>query len=180
MREHKIIVTGAVGAGKTTAIAALSDVAPVNTDVVSTDRSMTKPHTTVGLDFGEFALPNGDTVRLFGTPGQARFDFLWDILARNALGVIVLCDNARQDPLADLQLYIDGFALALKTLPCVVGVGRCDTHDTPSLDDHAALLQRNGHVFPVVAVDVRRRADVVFLVDLLLLQLEADVMGDAS
>jgi signal recognition particle receptor subunit beta len=62
-------------------------VPPVVTDVVNTDTSsVDKATTTVGLDFGMLTLDNGDRLRLFGTPGQARFDFLWKILARNTLG----------------------------------------------------------------------------------------------
>ncbi len=44
-------------------------------------------------------------IRLFGTPGQSRFDFLWKILAKNALGMIILTDNSRPDPLASPKLW---------------------------------------------------------------------------
>ena len=39
-QEYKIIVTGAMGAGKTTAIAAISDVAPVTTEAVNSDQTI--------------------------------------------------------------------------------------------------------------------------------------------
>ena len=81
MTEYKLLFTGPMGAGKTTAIAAVSEVAPVITDVQNTDQSVLKERTTVGLDFGLLSLDNGDRIRLFGTPGQMRFDFLWKILA---------------------------------------------------------------------------------------------------
>ena len=89
MSEYKIVFTGTVGAGKTTAIAAISESRPVVTDVPNTDGSVAKQLTTVGLDFGMVTLEGGQRLRLFGTPGQARFDFLWAILARNALGLVV-------------------------------------------------------------------------------------------
>ncbi|WP_418121678.1 GTP-binding protein [Variovorax sp. 160MFSha2.1] len=178
MREHKILVTGSVGAGKTTAIGLVSEVAPVVTDVRSSDASIDKARTTVGLDYGQLTLDNGDIVRLFGTPGQARFDFLWKILARNALGLIVLMDNSRPDPLADLCVYLDGFAEHLRTLPCVVGVGRMQSHAVPTLDDYADRLASTGRVFPILDVDVRRRSDVLVLIDTLLMQLEADMRKD--
>lgn len=178
MREHKILITGSVGAGKTTAIGCVSETAPVMTDVPNSDASIDKQYTTVGLDFGQLTLDNGDRVRLFGTPGQARFDFLWKILARNALGLIVLTDNSRPDPLADLSLYMRGFAESLLTLPCVVGVGRLQAHPVPTLDHYAERLAAAGRVIPILEVDVRNRADVVLLIDTLLLQLEADMRGD--
>ena len=76
-REYKIIITGTMGAGKTTAIAAISDVAPITTEAVNSDRSSSnKASTTVALDYGEVALDGGDRVRLYGTPGQVRFKFM--------------------------------------------------------------------------------------------------------
>lgn len=175
MREHKILITGTVGAGKTTAIGLVSEIAPVVTDVYNSDTTIDKARTTVGLDFGQLTLDNGDRVRLFGTPGQARFDFLWKILARNALGLIVLTDNSRPDPLADLSVYLNGFSEALRTLPCVVGVGRLQSHPVPTLDDYAERLMATGRVFPILEVDVRSRSDVLLLIDTLLMQLEADM-----
>ncbi|MBE7368395.1 GTP-binding protein [Ramlibacter pallidus] len=177
MREHKILFTGTMGAGKTTAIGAVSEVPPVVTEVANNDASVAKATTTVGFDFGLLTLDNGDRLRLFGTPGQLRFDFLWKILATNALGIVVLVDNSRPAPLEDLQAYVDGFAEQLRRLPCVVGVGRLSTHPSPGLDAYAEHLGRQGLAVPLLDVDVRRRDDVVLLLDTLLAQVEADLMG---
>ncbi|WP_028603989.1 GTP-binding protein [Ottowia thiooxydans] len=177
MNEYKILFTGMMGAGKTTAIGAVSETPPVVTDVVNTDNSHSKSHTTVGLDFGQLTLPSGDRVRLFGTPGQARFDFLWKILAKNALGLIILVDNSSADPLADLRVYLSGFEEELKQLPCVIGVGRLPAHPTPGLEDYLDELAARNLILPVLEVDVRQRADVVLLIDTLLAQLEANLYG---
>ncbi|MES2940336.1 MAG: GTP-binding protein [Pseudomonadota bacterium] len=173
MSDYKILFSGTMGAGKTTAIAAVSDTAPLGTEVANSDTSVAKSHTTVGLDFGVLTLDTGDRVRLFGTPGQARFDFLWKILARNALGLVILSDNSRPDPLADMEVYLDGFADEFARIPCAIGVGRLQAHPWPSLDDYAALLERRGLVLPVLDVDVRERDDVLLLIDTLLAQIEA-------
>lgn len=178
MREHKILFTGTMGAGKTTAIGAVSEVPPLVTDVMNTDASSAKAMTTVGLDFGLLTLDNGDRLRLFGTPGQARFDFLWKILVRNALGLVILVDNSSADPLADLEVYLDGFVDELRTLPCVVGIGRTEQHPMPSLDDFAGRLEARGLVLPLLPVDVRRREDVLLLLDTLLAQLEVQAEED--
>ena len=69
MTEHKILFTGTMGAGKTTAIAAVSEIPPMRTDVRNTDDSVSKATTTVGLDYGELTLDNGEKLRLYGTPG---------------------------------------------------------------------------------------------------------------
>ena len=39
MNEYKILITGTMGAGKTTAIAAISEVPPIMTDVQNNDAS---------------------------------------------------------------------------------------------------------------------------------------------
>jgi signal recognition particle receptor subunit beta len=179
MQEFKILFTGTMGAGKTTAIAAVSEVPPVVTDVQNSDASSAKATTTVGLDFGQLTLESGDRLRLFGTPGQSRFDFLWRILVRNALGLIVLVDNSRPDPLGDLNVYLDGFSEELRTLPCVIGIGRLDQHPAPGLAAYADMLEARGLVLPLLPVDVRRRSDVILLIDTLLAQLEAQ-MEDLS
>ena len=173
MSEYKILVTGTTGAGKTTAIAAVSDIPPVSTDVRNTDPGVAKALTTAGMDYGELTLDHGEKLRLYGTPGQARFDFMWRILARRALGVVVLIDNSQPDPLADLDMYLRGFAELIADAACVVGIGRMDTHAQPDLEAFATRLQARGVLCPVVPVDVRERAQVVQLLDLLLLQIEA-------
>ena len=176
MKEYKILFTGTMGAGKTTAIAAVSESAPIVTDVANSDPTLAKTTTTVGLDFGVLTLDTGERLRLFGTPGQARFDFLWTILVRQALGLVILVDNSRPDPLGDLEVYLDGFQAALHELPCVVGIGRLPSHPHPSLDDYAARLATRGCILPLLEVDVRRRDDVLLLLDTLLAQIEADLV----
>lgn len=180
MSDHKIIFTGTTGAGKTTAIGTISEVPPVSTDVRNTDASVAKATTTAGLDYGELTLDNGETLRLYGTPGQQRFDFMWKILSRGALGVVILIDNSRTSPLDDLSLYLDGFRQLIKEAACVVGVGRMEHHPHPDLEQFAARLEAHGVLCPVLPVDVRDRTQVNQLLDMLLLQLEIKAESPVS
>lgn len=173
MRDCKIVFTGTPGAGKTTAIGAISDTPPVVTDVPNRDPSLAKARTTVGMDYGEVVVADLVRVRLFGTPGQARFDFLWPILAHRAMALVILVDNSRPDPLADLRLYLDAFAEQLDHTACVVGVGRTETHPQPGLQAFGDELARRGRVVPVLPVDVRDREQVLMLIDCVLAQVEA-------
>ncbi len=76
---YKIIFAGPVGAGKTQAIRSLSDKEVVTTEeLASDDVKMMKKTTTVAMDYGIMKLPTGEQVRLYGTPGQKRFDFMWE------------------------------------------------------------------------------------------------------
>lgn len=53
MNEYKLVFTGTTGAGKTTAINAVSETPTIKTDVANTDESLDKALTTVGLDLGK-------------------------------------------------------------------------------------------------------------------------------
>lgn len=173
-REYKLIFTGSMGAGKTTAIAAISEIAPVSTDVQNSDlQTNSKATTTTALDYGEVTLDGGDKLRLYGTPGQARFDFMWKILGVGALGVVILVDNSRPDPIADLRDYLHAFNDLARGSRTVVGIGRTDTHDHPSIDEYHAAIASFGMSTPVLSVDVRRRDDVLLLLDILFHQIEA-------
>ncbi|MGH1471169.1 MAG: GTP-binding protein [Cellvibrionaceae bacterium] len=175
MNEYKLVFTGTTGAGKTTAIKAVSDNDIVQTDVNNTDSSFEKLTTTVGLDFGVLKFPDGDRLRLFGTPGQERFDFMWQILAKDAFGIIILIDNSRPAPLDDLAVYLDAFSEALSNTPCVIGIGRSEECSHPDIDEFVETLTKHNFVFPVIATDVREKENVLLLIDMILAQVESDL-----
>ena len=175
--EFKIVFTGPMGAGKTTAIAALSDVAPVRTEVENTDR-MThgKELTTVGLDMGRITLAGGGVVQLYGTPGQARFRFMWDILGRGAAGVVILLDATEAGVLVQFDQFVDAFAPHVAQGAIVVGVGRTGEPGALPSDAFAERLEARGFAFPVLSVDVRRRNDVLLLIETLGCVIEAQAV----
>jgi signal recognition particle receptor subunit beta len=179
-REIKIIFTGPMGAGKTTAIRAISDKPPVSTEVANTDQArVAKATTTVAMDYGQMVLEDGTAVNLYGTPGQERFSFMWEILCRGALGVVLLIDGSTTTALADLQTYAEAFRKFNAQQPFVIGVGRVP-EDDPGLDEYARALAARGIVAPVFGVDVRKRDDVLLLIDTLLCVLEAHTFEAAN
>lgn len=179
--ELKIVFTGPMGAGKTTAIAAISDVPPILTDAVNNDRAaFDKESTTVALDYGQLHLNDGINVRLYGTPGQDRFAFMRRILCDGAIGIVLLLDGSRDDATEQLESYLRDL-LALKPLPVVViGVGRCRSPDQPILRKLSALLESKHLNMPVFGVDVRRRQDVFLLVETLVCMLEVTANFEAT
>lgn len=173
-REYKLLFAGSMGAGKTTAIAAISEIAPVSTDVQNTDRAANaKSTTTTALDYGEVTLTSGDKLRLYGTPGQARFAHMWKILSTGALGIVILVDNSQSDPVADLRMYLEAFTDIVRGSRAVVGIGRTQSHPHPHMEEFHAMAHGLGLSIPMLSVDVRQREDVLLLLDVLFHQIEA-------
>lgn len=174
--ENKIIFTGPVGSGKTTAIAALSDIDTVRTDAEATDMTRDRKayaHTTVAMDYGLINLDDGNKVHLFGTPGQERFDFMWEILTQGGLGLILLIDNSRPNPFQDTRFFLSAFKGFLAKVPFVVGVTKMDIRSTPTLPQHVAFIEKLGYrSTPVYEVDARRTDDVRVLLMTLLFYLD--------
>ncbi|RLU02312.1 MAG: GTP-binding protein, partial [Ketobacter sp.] len=131
-----------------------------------------KNTTTVAFDFGEVILDDGVRVRIYGTPGQERFRHMWEIIAEGALGLIILVDNSRPDPLQDLMMYIDNFQQLIAETGFVVGVTRCDRSDRVSIDDYYSYLESRELFCPVIEADPRSREDMVALMDALMAMLE--------
>lgn len=171
-----------MGVGKTTAIAAVCDRPPLLTEVGNSDRDAHgKATTTVAMDYGEVTIDGGDRLRLYGLPGQDRFDFVWRTITRGALGVVVLIDNSRPDPRADLHRYLAAFGEAIAATSGVIGITRTLTHPQPDVDAYVTLLASLGMSVPVFTVDPRERSDVLMLLDVLFHQIEANMAfgGDA-
>lgn len=173
MIENKIIFTGPVGVGKTTAISAISDIPPISTDAYASDMtSDRKGHTTVAMDYGVIQLDEDTKIHLYGTPGQERFDFMWEILSRGGMGLILLLDNTRGNPLKDLKFFLDSFADLLKTAPVVVGVNKMNIRAVPGIDVYQKYLLDHGLNVPVFEVDARNAEDVKQLVIAMLFQID--------
>jgi signal recognition particle receptor subunit beta len=174
MTAYKIIFTGPVGAGKTTAVGTLSDITPVKTDCISTDMTRDrKAETTVAMDYGRVDLSDGVAVHLYGTPGQERFDFMWEILVGGGIGLVLLIDNTRDDPFVDLRFFINAFGKFIAETGLVIGITMTDLSATPGIEDYHRELDSLGlKSVPVFEVDTRKRKDVSLLVEALLCSLD--------
>lgn len=173
MSYNKIIFTGPVGAGKTTAIASISDVPPIKTDALASDMTrQRKPSTTVAMDFGVMNLSGGEKIHLYGTPGQERFDFMWDILTTGGIGLVLLLDNTRPNPFQDMKFFLDAFDVFIRDTGLVIGVTQMDLSPRPTIDEYYLQAQALGVNPPIFEVDARIRKDVSLLIQALLYALD--------
>ncbi|MDO9422937.1 MAG: ATP/GTP-binding protein [Methylobacter sp.] len=176
MSNYKIIFTGPVGAGKTTAIESISDIPPIKTDASASDMTKTKKSsTTVAMDYGIMNLIDGEKIHLYGTPGQERFDFMWDILTTGGIGLILLLDNTRADPFQDMKFFLDSFQKFIAETNVAIGVTQMDLSNKPTINDYHIQLQGMGIKPPVFSVDARVKNDVSILVQSLLYSLDPGI-----
>jgi hypothetical protein len=178
--EWTILFMGPVGSGKTQAIQSISDIEVLNTDVAATDEiRQVKSRTTVSMDVGVLNLSGNDKLRLYGAPGQDRFDFMWDILMPQAKGLVLMLNHASADPLAELDHYLQVIRQRLpgNRLPLVIGVTHVDQNPEIPLSIYTQHLQQKGVLFcgvtpHVIAVDSRIRNHVRYLLLIMVAQME--------
>ena len=176
MANYKIIFTGPVGSGKSTAISSISDIPVVTTEEMASDMTRNrKPTTTVAMDYGRLDIGEGERIHLYGTPGQERFNFMWDILINGGLGLILLIDNSRNDPFRDLRFFINAFKDFIGETSVVIGVTRMDLKRTPSIDEYYQEVLSLPKKPPIFEVDAREGKDVSMLVQTLLYSLDPGI-----
>ncbi len=161
----RLVVAGPFDVGKTTLVRTVSD-----DRALTTERSVSAPDdpdvqrrtgvgpgdttgsgsTTVAMEFTRVTTDVG-VAAVFGSPGQQRFSYMWELLARGADGWILLVDGARPDSVSDAVAIHR--AVSAGGRPGVVGVNRAASTPTLRARVHAELGLADD--VDVVDVDVR-------------------------
>ena len=155
----KIVVTGPFSAGKTTLIRTISEITVLSTERDISDHTRSrKAATTVAMDFGRITIDRDLVLYLFGTPGQDRFDFMWEILGEGMLGYVLLVDSSREDSLEEAVGILAAFR-KMARVPFVVALNRAEGMD-PSDEERVRSVLDLDEDTPVVPCDATDRESV--------------------
>lgn len=167
MQTVKIVVTGPFSAGKTEFIRTISEI-----DVVSTERKISseaekiKETTTVAMDFGRITVDEDLVLYLFGTPGQRRFDFMWEILSEGMLGFVVVVDSTRPETFREARSILDTFRGYAAT-PYVVAANKQDCEDAWDPEDLRIALKVDSDIKLLPCVATNKESVKATLLELL-------------
>lgn len=175
MDEIKILFAGPTGAGKTTAINTVSEISVVSTEVSRSSldtesvisHAVPKNTVTIGIDYGEFSFDTNTRMRLYGVPGQIRFEFLWDLIHKGSGGTVILFDISSNTFKEDVKFYFERFREVLLNDRCLIGVSKYEEAYSSRVNEIMTLVHDLSINVPVVSIDVRNRDDVLKLLQML-------------
>jgi small GTP-binding protein len=167
MQTVKMVVTGPFNSGKTEFIQSVSEINVVSTErKISSESEKVKETTTVAMDFGRITVDQDLVLYLFGTPGQKRFDFMWEILSEGMLGFIVMVDSTRPETFREARSILETFRAYAPT-PYVVAANKQDLPDAWDLDDIRLALRLSSKVKLLKCVATQKETVKSVLLELL-------------
>lgn len=175
MENIRVVITGTVGAGKSTFVRTASEI-----DVVEIERKVSdsdteasfKDTTTVAFDFGRLVLEANKTLYMYGTPGQTRFDFMWDILIKGADAYILLV-TANQPNSFSYAQDIFSFMNDRVQVPMLIGLTHTDCAGALPVEE---IVKRLGivndqHRPPILNVNPQLKPSVLKALKVLIQQI---------
>lgn len=167
MQAVKMVITGPFSAGKTAFIGAVSEIDVVKTErKISSSAERIKETTTVAMDFGRITVDDDLVLYLFGTPGQRRFDFMWEILSEGMLGFVVLVDSTKPETFREAKRILETFQSYAST-PYVVAANKQDSEDAWPPEDMRIILRLDESVKVLPCVALQKESVKNVLLELL-------------
>lgn len=161
MKTLRLVVTGTVGAGKSTFVQTVSELGSIETDEIATDEiAALKQTTTVAFDFNQIQLNSQIMLHIYGTPGQVRFDFMWELLIQRAEAYILLVAAHRREGFQPTRQIV-GFMQERTEIPMVIGLTHTDCAGALSSEEVlTGLGYGRSDRPPLVVVNPQHRASV--------------------
>ena len=167
MEDIKVLITGGFSVGKTQFIKTLTENSvSIEKPITDRDEILHKEHTTVAMAYGKLNI-DGKTVHLFGTPGQERFRFMWDVLDKNTSAFILLVDSTDVKKIREAEVFLDYFNK--DNIPFVIGCNKQDVEGALPVQEIKNLLKVDADYIPLVATD---KSNSMLVLKLLMKKLE--------
>ena len=167
MQTVKMVVTGPFSSGKTSFIGSISEIEVVRTERKISDATRSvKENTTVAMDYGRISIDKDLVLYLFGTPGQKRFDFMWEILSEGMLGFVVMVDSASPETFREARRILDAFR-GYSATPFVIAANKQDDQDAWETEDLRIAMGLDDHVRILPCVATQRPSVKNVLIELL-------------
>lgn len=163
MNQNKIIFTGPSGAGKTTALQNLSDIAHLSLCVA--DPSIeTRKHTdqVISIENGQIQF-NGAEIDLYITPILAQIEVSLSVLSEDAIATVIFIHHAQKSALAELENYLKLFIDHTDNI--VVAVTHVDQDSQQLLKKYRNWMLMQSYRMPIFAIDPRKKQDVELLIE---------------
>ncbi|WP_180183752.1 ATP/GTP-binding protein [Acinetobacter sp. YH01020] len=174
LQQYKIVFAGTMGAGKTTAIQSISDIPVLSTEALNTDQNAhQKMLTTVGIDYGELTLADGTKLGLYGTPGQERFNFIWNTICNGAIGTIIMIDHIHDHPIQQLNDYLNYFSENNENI--IIAITHLDSTQYKSTKLYKEWQDSQQIHHPIFYIDARNKKDILFILEALIAKAEVQL-----
>lgn len=162
--QYKILIAGSADGGITTALQAIRDANTPGTEAMGERSSQGIKTQTLSLDFASLDISSYERILLYSVPEQEQFNSVRDMLQKGAIGLVLLIDNQRENPLADLDFFLNLLEGFIDKTGVVIGINRTEQHPGPTIHDyhsHLAKARRNWKMPPpIMEVDPGNRQEM--------------------
>jgi hypothetical protein len=90
---------------------------------------------------------------IHSVPGREQLNSVQTSLQEDAIGLVLLIDNARENALDDLDFFLDRFDDFIKSTGVVIGITRSELSKGPNIQDchrHLAKSRETGKTAPPI------------------------------
>jgi len=142
-KNYKILIASTTATLKSAAIQSISGSTFLSERKNSPDfEGGSKMLSKVDMDYGSLNVTDNERILLYGIPSSEHFNSIWEILKKGAIGLLLLIDNGRPNPLGDLENYVELFGEFIDKTGVVIGIVQTERYPLPDIHDYQLHLQK--------------------------------------